>query len=121
MLRQRQAPGAPSSRRPDALPPPPAARCPRRERTGTGDLFGGGGGGGGGGKGERKGKERKRKGGEGEGGNAEDPENLAPNAPNLERGEKSFQKNLQAWIGVIFFFFLARWRGGSKLEAEWGG
>jgi hypothetical protein len=83
-----------------ALPPPPAARGEDRGEWGT-RLFGVG-------VGVRKGRKEERKGkrkGGGGGGEAKPkiPRILHQTRPTWREGGKSFQKNLQAWIGVIFF------------------
>lgn len=114
-------PGLPAPGDRGALPPPPAVRCPRQGRTGIGDLFVGGGGGGR--KGRKKGKERKKeRRGEGEGERTPwIPRILHQTRPTWREEEKSFQKNLQAWIGVIFFGGGARWRGGIGVRGARGG
>jgi hypothetical protein len=77
--------------------------------------------GGGGGKERKEGrKERKKeRRGRGRRGKAEDPENLAPNAPNLERGGKILPEEFAGvdW-GNIFLSEVA-W-GGGRLELEAG-
>lgn len=109
----RQGAGARGSRLPASAPRclrRPLARGEDRRELGTGGV-----GVGWGRKGRKKGKERKKeRRGKGEGAAAPRSRRLSPNAPNLERGEKSFQKNLQAWIGVFFFFGVMAWGGWGE-------